>query len=619
MSFLAPAFLALAGLAVPILLFYMLRLRRREVLVSSTLLWRQVMRDREANTPWQRLKRNLLLLLQLLLLALLVFALARPVLRVRTVARGNVVVLLDASASMAAQEGGGTRFEAAKAEVRRLAGELSQGATMTLAAVERLPRVLVADTSDPGVLRDALEEARVSHGEADWPAAWSLAASALGPAAGAQGSTLVVVSDGGLPATLPGLPVPIRYLPVGTGDENRAVVTLAVRDGARGPQAFSEVANYGVEPAAPLLELYASGSLFDVRHMSLPGGASEAVTWENLPSDVAWLRVRLVHGEGDPPDLLATDDSAWAVRGERPAARVLLVSAGNLFWERALASLPGVEAFRAGPDASAPGESFGLTIYDGTLPETWPAGNLLIVNPPHGTDLFEVTGVFSETALVRTAVDDPILRHVDLGGLHVARARFVQPFDGWRVLAEAEGGPLLLAGESAGRRVAMLTFDLHDSDLALQIAFPLLVANLMGWLQPSQPMGVPESLSPGDPLVLSADPEAERLTIETPGGESHDLPVAGGAVSFAGTGEPGLYTVRQQLAGGGQESAMVAVNLFSPVESDLGPEERLLVGGQALEAAPQEEEGQRELWAFVALAACLVLLAEWWVYWRGTG
>ena len=78
MSFLAPVAFAALAIAIPILLLYMLRLRRREVLISSTFLWRQVVRDTEANTPWQRLRRNLLLFLQLLILLLLVLALAPP-------------------------------------------------------------------------------------------------------------------------------------------------------------------------------------------------------------------------------------------------------------------------------------------------------------------------------------------------------------------------------------------------------------------------------------------------------------------------------------------------------------------------------------------------------------
>src|SRR5512138_3300708 len=114
MSLLAPGLLLLGLLAGPVLLLYMLKLRRRDTQVSSNLLWEQVLRDREANAPWQRLKRNLLLFLQLLILAAMVLALARPWVPSPTVAQGNVVVLLDASASMAATDVSPSRFAAAQ-------------------------------------------------------------------------------------------------------------------------------------------------------------------------------------------------------------------------------------------------------------------------------------------------------------------------------------------------------------------------------------------------------------------------------------------------------------------------------------------------------------------------
>ena len=62
MGILLPAALALIALAIPIVIFYMLRLRREELSVSSSMLWRRVLQDRTANAPWQRLRRNLLLL-----------------------------------------------------------------------------------------------------------------------------------------------------------------------------------------------------------------------------------------------------------------------------------------------------------------------------------------------------------------------------------------------------------------------------------------------------------------------------------------------------------------------------------------------------------------------------
>ena len=72
-----PAFWLLLLLPVLVLL-YLLKLRREERLISSTYLWQKMVQDMEANTPWQKLRRNLLLLLQLLFLSILIFSIARP-------------------------------------------------------------------------------------------------------------------------------------------------------------------------------------------------------------------------------------------------------------------------------------------------------------------------------------------------------------------------------------------------------------------------------------------------------------------------------------------------------------------------------------------------------------
>jgi hypothetical protein len=181
MAFLTPLALALGLLAVPILILYMLKLRRREVEVSSTLLWQLLMRDREANAPWQRLRRNLLLLLQLLLLAALVFALARPYFQVPAIASGTLVVLLDASASMQAADvdGEATRFEQARAAVREMIDGLGSGGSMSLILVGHQPEVLAPATSNKDVLREALDRALPAEVPADWEAAAALAAGSV--------------------------------------------------------------------------------------------------------------------------------------------------------------------------------------------------------------------------------------------------------------------------------------------------------------------------------------------------------------------------------------------------------------------------------------------------------
>ncbi len=70
--------LALIGLlALPVIVaYYMLRLRRRDRPVGSTFLWAQLVRDVEANAPWQRLRFSWLLVAQLAIAALLAVAAA---------------------------------------------------------------------------------------------------------------------------------------------------------------------------------------------------------------------------------------------------------------------------------------------------------------------------------------------------------------------------------------------------------------------------------------------------------------------------------------------------------------------------------------------------------------
>src|SRR5664279_6465795 len=112
MPFLAP--IALAGLAfVPLVVaFYLLKLRRDEHVVPSTLLWQRLVADVEANAPWQRLRRSLLLLLQLLLVAVLAILAARPFLERPAGLAGDIVVVVDDSASMQTTDVAPNRLEA---------------------------------------------------------------------------------------------------------------------------------------------------------------------------------------------------------------------------------------------------------------------------------------------------------------------------------------------------------------------------------------------------------------------------------------------------------------------------------------------------------------------------
>lgn len=617
--FLAPLAFLLALLALPIIVLYMLKMRRRTQEVSSVLLWRRLLRDREANAPWQRLRRNLLLILQLLLLAALVFALARPFLDVPAVARGAVIVLLDASASMSATDVAPTRFAAAQAQVRELAQGLSADGLLTVILVGRQPEVLSSATRDTAVVVAAVDVAKPQEGPVDWEAAFALAAGAARGSAAAD-TTIVILSDGGLPEGLAALPGQVRYVPIGSteaaGAENLGIDSFSLRATATGPQLFVRVTNFGTQPQRAIVTVTSGGDLIVSEAIDVAPDRSASVSLEDLPDVPAAYEARLTAAdtEGGAPDAFALDDTAWAVYQPAAAGRTLVLTPGNLFLEQMLASLPGVQAFRAAPGAPLPTDPFDLYVSDSISETVEPAGAELLIVNPISTTLFSVGGTFTNTQLTRVATDDPLTRYLDWSQVSVLQARHVEVPDWARVLVDSEGGPLVFAGETGGRRVAVLTFRLQDSDLPLQLAFPVLMSNLMAYLAPAQAFSAPDGLLPGETLLIRPAGGDAAIAIDDPTGERFQAPATEAGVLFANTDRLGLYTVVSTQRTVGQ----FAVNLFDPGESTIAPAAQLTIGQSAVTATPANETGQLELWPWLAAIALLILLIEWYVYHRGT-
>jgi len=595
MDVLNPLAFWFALLAIPIVLLYLLRLRRRAQPVSSTLLWRRAILDREANTLWQRLRRNVLLFLQLATLAFLIFALARPYLQAPGGPSRQVIVLLDASASMQATDVRPSRFEAARAQVRALIETLGSEDRMTLIAVDGTPRALSALSNDKVQLRAALDALRPTLSAANWGAAVALAA-AVG--AGGEESTTFVFSDGANADDLALLPGAARFIPVGESGDNLAISTLALRRARDGLAALVRVTNHGLRDEQALVAVRTEAALIDARTLDVPAGSAIEWTIKDIPPDARWVQAGI---ESARYNLLAADDVAYAVNAANVIRRALLVTPGNLFLEQALAALPGLRTTRA---AALPPEVEGYDLYvlDG-VSAALPAGaNALLIG---AQGVFTPTAVFSDTAYVRTA-PHPIARDLDWRMVSVLDAYRLAAPDWLRPVVEGQGGPLVLAGESpdgALGRVVALAFDLRRSDLPLQIAFPILIANSVAWLAPPQGLDIPLSVQPGEVVAL---PAGARVTL--PSGETVTLGIQG----FAQTEQPGVYTFEA-----GQVQGAFAVNFFNVAESRIAPNPNLTVGQSSPASATEAQVAQREFWHILAALALALLVIEWWVYQRG--
>ncbi len=150
MTWLTPGLAAVtAAIAIPsLVILYFLKLRRRPIEISSTLLWRKAIEDLQANAPFQKLRKNILLLLQLLILAALLFALAQPQFSDESKVDDRHVILIDRSASMLSEDADGTsRLDAAKEEAIALVDSLSEGSFFSKLA-DKQPQEAMVITFD---------------------------------------------------------------------------------------------------------------------------------------------------------------------------------------------------------------------------------------------------------------------------------------------------------------------------------------------------------------------------------------------------------------------------------------------------------------------------------------
>jgi len=457
MSFLAPAAFFL-GLTLPIIIvFYLLKLRRIDQRVSSTYLWRKMVRDLEANAPWQRLRWNLLMVLQLLVLILLTLALARPFTWQAGSASQETIFIIDASASMQATDVSPSRLKAAKDTVLSQISNLPDGARMTVISAGKKAEVLLSSSQDRQLAQAAVESIQPGTTDSDMTVALQLA-SAI--AARQSDTEVVVVSDGRveLPERLV-LNGTLRYIAIGTEAGNQAVSMLSLEKDATGSmvEAFVQVANYASEAVKRRLSVYANGVLVNAIDVSLEAKDQKAIPLENLPLDTLVVEVRLDRSSSAdaasnaPSDALALDDGAFAVLEESAQGKVRLVSAGNLFVRTALQLLPGVELTEALPsDTLQYDVSYDLIIFDGVaLPTPLPPNNLLLIAPASGGGEFSVSGTVDSPLLRPVAVDDPLLEYTQLSDASVLDANNITLPD-WATL--------VLTGDANGKSYPMLFY-----------------------------------------------------------------------------------------------------------------------------------------------------------------
>ncbi len=404
---LAPWQWGLLALVPPaIVALYFLKLKRQPLEVPSTYLWKKSIEDMHVNSLWQRLRQNLLLFLQLLLIALAMLALLRPGWEGSKLDGDRFIFLVDNSASMSATDVGGAknRLDEAKKLVGGLIDQMDSGMTAMLVSFADTPQVVQEFTSNRRLLRDRLETIEPTVRGTDLKGALELADGLANPSrmpiregdkeidiVEAQPATVYIFSDGRF-EDVKGFALgnlKPYYIPLGSLEaKNLAITAFTTRRSDAHPeqrQAFVQVANLTESARKTTVELQLDGSFLDAKEVEVPAGESSGVVFPLADAPAGKLSARLKY-ELDTPtkrDALEQDDIGYAALNDAKPGRVLVVSPGNVALEVALATqragkLANIEFKK--PDVLTSDEykrdagsgAFKLIIYDQCAPATAP-------------------------------------------------------------------------------------------------------------------------------------------------------------------------------------------------------------------------------------------------------
>jgi hypothetical protein len=610
-DFLNPWALAFLGLVPILILLYFLKLKRPRIKIASTLLWQKVLEDVRVNSPFQRLKRSLLLLLQLLLLLALIFALARPWLKSREGREVSYIVVIDKSASMGAVEPDGkTRLEQAKALVRERIDSLHHKSDMMIVSFDRQAKIELGFTNNKKRLTKILNAIEPSQTITDVSQALRIAGSL---AKTSENPAILLYSDGGFPD--PGSVesiCPIEYTPIGTTLSNVAVTQMNVRRSRRKPEEvelYVAVSNYSQETKDGEMRMMLNDKLLDSKYFKLDGGKSMSNVFRAKLEGGGIMRV-----EFDVDDALALDNKAVQIVPRPRKRKVLLVSPSPFYVRRALNAIKNVDlvSIPAAEYEKFSNEPFSTVIWSSVpKPSIHDANNIYLGCIPVVKGV-EAVGTLKNPPIAGWDNTHPINRFIDYSNLTVAQALKVTLPEDATTLLDTTNSPLIALVKRKKHSMVIGTFDILKTSWPFQVTLLFFLQNCLNYFDEEHFAANSANIQVGSVLELPS--QDSPPTILGPDGVEYDMiPTAGGGFAFKGINQCGVYEIKNLETEG---NTRFAANLFNRRESELTPTTNPIAEAKKLRVTDASVRITKEYFRELILIAMILLGIEWLVYHR---
>jgi Ca-activated chloride channel family protein len=561
-----PYALLLLGGAIP-LIFFLHSLKPKGFKVSTTtlFLWELVLKERPLTTRlgWL-LRKNLLLILQLLAVTILIAALADPSLLHFGARAGDTVVVIDLSASMKAKGKSGARFDAARRRFLGLIDELASERKMMVIGAGAQPRLLAPFTSDKRRLRELGRNLTATDAPGRVKEAILFAHAFLKRE---SPDHVVVISDGAFAGAeeFTRQAAHLRFIKVDGGKENVGIVGFEVRRHPERPsqvEVMVHVRNFTAKARRVPLTLTLGERTLVQEPIEIEPEGRRILIYPFEGSLAGSLVARL-----EIDDDFVTDNRAYLAVSDAPPVRLLYVGPGNPYLSNLLRFFSHVQVTTAPRwEPNLTSQDYDVVIFDRVAVPALSQGNFILIDTLAPNLPLQHQGQISNPRVFPVVTKHPVTAGLTLGDLHVRESFRLAVTGEAAILARAAESPLLVAVEKGKLRVLVIGFDLMASDLPLRVAFPVLFHNAIEWFQPQRLEFPAQSVQAGSPIALHLPVADNDVEVTTPAGTKEILKTVAGPVLFADTFEAGFYGY--QSAG---RAGRFAVNLFDEAESQIIP------------------------------------------------
>ncbi|MCH8823043.1 MAG: BatA and WFA domain-containing protein [Planctomycetes bacterium] len=656
MNWLTPlAGATLAALVIPpLILLYFLKLRRRTQPISCTILWKRAIEDLRANAPFQKLRKSLLLLLQLFALILLALAIMQPQLQAGARRGGNTVILIDNSASMTATDiEGTTRLDDAKRQAKERIEQLygggifgsSAGETMVIAFSDQAQIICRFTDSKPQLLT-AIDRIQPTHGLSLIGDALNFArayTTIVNPEAGlvSHDTTLELYSDGKL-ADLSDQVLrgeKLVYYAIGKEDaDNVAITAISIErpyDRPNAVEVFASLVNFNTDAVVCDLQLSVDGLVRAIEEVSINAAAPDPVTGEIVPerSNVVFTpfeqpRGAVIEIANLREDDLAADNVARLVVPPPKLLKIALVEPVGtvikivLEGMTTIASIETIDTDQFEQVAAEEGvDNYDVVIFGNYAPPqgSMPPGRYLSfgeVPPLKGLNKY---GEGGSAIILDTKDEHPIFRFVNLDKLYFSKSQLIQPDDDVQVLAETVDGPVIVAISRGSMQAIHVCIDPLDSNWPYLRSWVTFVVNAVEYLGNSGDALALKGFSAGQALTARLPASATEIVLHEPDDSTHQLqPQDPTQLSWGPIRLAGVYGLDwSEPTKSDKQHRLFAVNLLNELEGDIRPEKEIFANEQGnVTIAGSGSSHYTPLWPW-AIGICLtVLMLEWWVYHR---